>query len=262
METLNQDHRFNAPALFNERPHHSRSGKYNVIPTSRILKELENAGFHATRANQARSVKPENRLFARHVVRLRHNAAPQIGDSIPELVLVNAHNGTSSYKLMLGIFRIVCANGMITGQQFSALTIRHSGHASADIERVITASRRVIDQAGQLNDTVQRWHDTAIDRGRLLDFATQARELVFKDRAAAPDPRHLVLVRRSADYDISNFWTAFNVIQENITKGGIAYRAENNRWRRTRAIRSVDRDVKTNTALWDLADQFQKNALT
>ena len=35
-----------------------------------------------------------------------------VGDSLVEVVLVNSHDGTSSYKLMAGIFRLVCWNGM------------------------------------------------------------------------------------------------------------------------------------------------------
>ena len=41
----------------------------------------------------------------------------QIGtDSVRELILLNSHDGTSSYQLMSGVFRTVCRNGLIVSE--------------------------------------------------------------------------------------------------------------------------------------------------
>jgi hypothetical protein len=66
-------------------------------------------------------VPPRNRekillrkgAFARHLLRFRHAdhlSAPAVGGEVPELVLLNSHDGTSAYKFLTGIFRLVCSN--------------------------------------------------------------------------------------------------------------------------------------------------------
>ena len=52
--------------------------------------------------------------FTKHLLRFRHDSMVEgSGDEIPELILVNSHDGTSSYQLMAGICRTICAHGLI-----------------------------------------------------------------------------------------------------------------------------------------------------
>ena len=37
-------------------------------------------------------------------------------DSVPEVVFLNSHDGTSAYQLRMGIFRVVCTNGLIVSR--------------------------------------------------------------------------------------------------------------------------------------------------
>jgi hypothetical protein len=54
-----------------------------------------------------------------------------VGDSLVEVVLVNSHDGTSSYKLMAGIFRLVCWNGMVVSESMQdSIAVRHKNRAS------------------------------------------------------------------------------------------------------------------------------------
>jgi len=68
----------------------------------------------------------------------------------------------------------------------------------------------------------------------------------------------LLTARRTEDADRTNLWTNFNVIQENVIRGGlrgVRIDTETNRRRRmsTRAVQGIDQDVKLNRALWTLA---------
>lgn len=48
----------------------------------------------------------------KHMLRLRH--ASQInGAEAKEIVLLNSHDGTSSYQMVAGMFRFVCSNGLV-----------------------------------------------------------------------------------------------------------------------------------------------------
>jgi len=59
-----------------------------------------------------------------------------------EIILVNAHDGTSSYQMISGVFRFVCANGLFAGDAFEDLKVRHTGNA---VGRVIEGTYTVLD---------------------------------------------------------------------------------------------------------------------
>jgi hypothetical protein len=60
---------------------------------------------------QTRVRDPGKREFTKHMPRLRHSG--QItGEEANEIVLLNSHDGTSSYQTLAGTFRFVCQNGI------------------------------------------------------------------------------------------------------------------------------------------------------
>jgi len=40
----------------------------------------------------------------------------QLRDAVPEVYFLNSHDGTSAYQLRMGIFRVVCTNGLIVSR--------------------------------------------------------------------------------------------------------------------------------------------------
>jgi hypothetical protein len=40
------------------------------------------------------------------------------GKQVPEIILLNSHDGSSSYQMLPGLFREVCQNGLICGETF------------------------------------------------------------------------------------------------------------------------------------------------
>lgn len=61
------------------------------------------------------------------MLRLRH--AEQItGDEANEIVLLNSHNGTSSYQMLAGVLRFVCQNGMVAGDDVRDIRVPHKGN--------------------------------------------------------------------------------------------------------------------------------------
>jgi hypothetical protein len=92
-----------APAVFADSAHERTSPKYTFIPTERVLAGLLSAGFVPVEAKQAltRTASPSH---ARHVVRLRRRYETiQLRDSIPEVVFLNSHDGTSAYLMLSSV---------------------------------------------------------------------------------------------------------------------------------------------------------------
>ena len=100
-----------APSIFADAPHQSRSERYAYIPTAAVLTELRKEGFQPFMVTQTRVRDEGKREHTKHMLRLRH--ASQInGAEANEIVLLNSHDGTSSYQMLAGQFRFVCSNGL------------------------------------------------------------------------------------------------------------------------------------------------------
>jgi hypothetical protein len=94
---------------------------------------------------------------------------------------------------------------------------------------------------------------TQLEEPQRLSFAGQALALRFpKDRHERMRPAQLLEARRSEDVG-DDLWRVYNVIQENVIRGGVVGQTASNRRSNSRPIKSVRRDVALNAALWTLA---------
>ena len=50
--------------------------------------------------------------IVKHMLRLRRDGEIN-GQHVPEIILLNSHDGTSSYQMLPGYFRFVCQNGWL-----------------------------------------------------------------------------------------------------------------------------------------------------
>ena len=131
------------PSIFATEAHESRSERFAPVPTVTVLDGLRNEGFEPFSAVQARTRVEGKAEFTKHMVRLRHRSLTNTAGDCFEIVLVNANDGTSAYQMIPGFFRFVCANGLMTGDTFGEVKVRHSGNAIGEVAG--------IDQSRSLN---------------------------------------------------------------------------------------------------------------
>ena len=257
-----------APSALALMPHESRSDRYTYIPTLDVIKGMERAGFFPFSATQSRSRDLTRKEFTKHMLRFRrledmHRAAI-VGEVVPEAVLVNAHDGSSAYHLMLGLWRFICGNGaMVSDSEVGSVHIQHKGNI---IDAVVEASDSILKQAPRVLDTVQRWQSLQLTAGEQNAFAEAAHTLRFADSEGQVDTpitaSQLLWTRRGGDVN-PDLWRTFNRVQENVIKGGLSARPprtpENRRPRlvRTREVKGIDQDVRLNRALWQLAERME-----
>ncbi|WP_139496287.1 DUF932 domain-containing protein, partial [Escherichia coli] len=86
------------PSIFGEDRHISRSERYAYIPTITVLENLQREGFQPFFACQTRVRDPGRRGYTKHMLRLRR-AGEINGEHVPEIILLNSHDGTSSYQM-------------------------------------------------------------------------------------------------------------------------------------------------------------------
>ena len=245
-----------APSVFATEAHSSRSARYTFIPTSAVLEGMKAEGFEVFAAGQSRTRIEGKRDFTKHVLRLRHASFTgrniQVGQSVPEIILTNSHDGASGYQLSSGFFRLVCANGMVVGNATNDVRIRHSGNVTGE---VIEGATRVLDDLQIGMDRIQAFEGIQLNRDEQNLLATTALALRYDEGTAPIVPQSLLTARRWDDRGDS-LWLTFNRIQESLTKGGVRGRNAKGGRMSTKAITSIGEDIKLNKQLWILADTF------
>ena len=248
------------PSAFAEEAHGSRSDRYAYIPTSEILAGLRLQGFEVFSAAQARCRTEDRRDHTKHLLRLRHvgdaGRALALNDSLTEICLLNSHDGTSSYQMFAGVFRLACTNGlMVCDSTVGAIKIPHTGKVQ---DRVIDGAFEILDGCTRIVESQETMRSLTLDQDEQNLFASAALTLRYDESKAAPiQAEQLLRPRRMAD-KASDLWTTFNVVQENVVKGGVMGRTARNQRTSTREITGIDQNVKINKALWMLADGMAK----
>lgn len=64
--------------------------------------------------------------YCKHMVRLRREGHIN-GKKIPEIILLNSHDRSSGYQMLPGIFRYVCTNGMVCGNNCGEIHVPYKG---------------------------------------------------------------------------------------------------------------------------------------
>ncbi len=246
------------PSIFAPSAHASRSAKYVYVPTEQIVTKMVSENFLPVLACQSRPRLQDRVNHAKHMIRFRKGGAPIGQQEVPEVILVNSHDGSSSYSMMAGIFRFVCANGMIAGDKFESIKVHHTGNIIDGIlEGAFTVAKdfeRALGTVGQMKEITLTPDEQGI-------FAAQAADLRFEpEEGKAPPliPIRLLDIRRPQDGG-NDLWSVFNRVQENALRGGQTQKTwENGRRHRktTREVRGIDSNVRLNRALWTLAEKM------
>jgi hypothetical protein len=218
-----------APSIFAEGKHGSRSERYTYIPTIDVLRGLRHAG----------QVK----------------ARPEAN----EIILINSHDGASSYQMLAGMFRFVCCNGLVVGDVSNDIRIPHKGNIRDD---VIEGAFRVLEDFETVDASTDGMKALTLQPEEQRAFATAALALRYGEREDGEPPApvtadQLIEARRPEDFGAS-LWTTFQRVQENAMKGGQPGRGAKGRSLHTRPVASIDRSVSLNRALWVLAEEMRK----
>lgn len=242
----------NAPSIFATGRASKTSERYAFIPSIDVVRGLGRAGFKPVMAAQTKSRDANEIEHKKHLIRFRHESSISDNGLIPEIVLVNSHDGSTSYQLRAGIYRLVCTNGLIVGNDSFLRRVKHKGNV---IESVVEAASDLLEIVPLSVRKAQEWEATPLKIEQQTAFAEAASMLKWDQDNVAIDPKRLLSPRRVADSK-KDLWTTLNVIQENLIRGGVRYRTESHQRQSTRAINSVSENVRLNTALWTLTERM------
>ena len=248
-----------APSIFATGKHASRSERYAYIPTIEVLRGLHKEGFAPFMVAQSRSRIEGKTEYTKHMIRMRHAVQVSARPEANEIILINSHDGASSYQMLAGVFRFVCCNGLVCGTVANDIRIPHKGNVQ---DEVIEGAFRVLDDFEAVDASTEAMKALTLNVDEERAFATAALALRYGERSEGQPPapvtaEQLVEARRPEDLGHS-LWTSFQRVQENVMRGGQPGRSTQGRRVRTREVASIDRGVSLNRALWMLAEEMRK----
>jgi len=223
------------------------SDKYRFISSGEFVKDVEASGFKLISAQGAK----RGTGLGKHKLEFTMPGIPRVHGCEPRLVVVNAHDGSSSFRLMLGFFRFVCSNGLVVGKSISTERIVHVGYAR---EYVAQALENTIKKFPQTAEIVVKLANTQVTPEAMANFLNAVKEL--RPTAMPVDVTQLVRIARKEDCEMDAF-TIFNRVQENLIQGQYQTSTVTKRGieqRKARAISAVSENLRINRAIWDAAE--------
>ena len=243
------------------RQHLGISDKYVHVPTEQVIEDIMKLGWSPINAYRVNSRKKRNGV-GRHMVKfVNYNFMQEGKTEYPELLLTNSHDGTTAFKLDVGIFRLVCSNGMvIKSQDFGSMKVRHYGY---DFDTIKGAVNSLVEQIPDYLKQVEDMKEQELEREQMLEFAREAALLRFKTANIETidqlvDVDDLLESTRKED-EGNGLWEVFNRLQEKVVNGKFNY-ALGKKERKARPVKGFKSQVKLNQDLWELASSYLPEA--
>ena len=239
------------------------SGKYLFVNTETIIDDLDKLGWKPVQAAQ-RKGRGKSTIFSKHMIAFQNPDLKIKGsdgdDSFPRIIMTNSHDGMQAFKFSVGIFRLVCSNGLVVAdEQFSDFKIKHKGYTFDELRGVVNQAVadlpnkvEVLNQMKKRVLSSEEKNKLALDamliRAGIEPGSEKAKKFNYDDETIIDilDPK-----RKEDEGD--DLWRVFNVVQEKITQGDFHAALTGAKVRKVRKIKSFEKDLKVNKELFKLA---------
>ena len=253
-----------APLVFADAPTNpDLSKKYLFVNTETIIDDLNKLGWLPVQAAQ-RNSRGGKTIFSKHMIAFQNpdiKISSEDGDeAYPRILLTNSHDGMQAFKFSVGIFRMVCSNGLVVAdEQFSDFKIKHKGYTFGELRKVVkTAVADLPNKVQIMNDmknrilTQEEKNKLALDAMLIRANITPGSEKAAKFNYDDETTEDILDPKRKEDKG-DDLWRVFNVIQEKITQGEFSAALKGAKVRKVRKIKSFEKDIKVNQELFKLA---------
>ncbi len=250
----NQELKELAPTLFTREPHYEVSDKYHFIPTIEVIEQIKSHNWYPVSVSQADVRDEAKDGYQQHCVRFRHFENllnPQ--DNAVELLLFNSHDRTKSFSISAGIYRFVCANGLVVSDSvFESYKIKHIGDRDNDVANAVAKITAIKDK---LLDKIKTLSNIQLSNLEKQSFAKLAIPLRFEEHLEV-NLNDLLVPNRKEDYK-DDLYTTLNTIQEHLIRGNVSgINKETGRRFTSKEIKSITNDTHINKGLWDIAEKI------
>ena len=230
-------------------PSPDTSHRYAFIDTKRVVQDMRDLGYEVAGFRRP-NFRTSAGAFGLHEVdfRLPKDIKKPAAET-PRVLFLNTYDGSRKAQVITGVFRLVCINGLIAGSTLQNEKFLHLGDYEDELVKQIKSAGEIAIKAF---DQIERYRGQDISRSEALRMAKRAVELrTPEDAKFEISPTNALLRRRREDIR-SDLWTTWNVLQENLLKGGIPVTDENGKVRTMRGVTQIQKSNDLNRDLWDL----------
>ena len=237
--------------------------KYLFVNTETIIDDLGKLGWKPVSAAMRKS-RGVDTIFSKHQVSFQN---PDImikskdgDDAFPRIILSNSHDGLQAFKFSVGIFRLVCSNGLVVAdEKFSDFKIKHKGYTFSELRDVVSKAVKDLPNKVEVLNKMKSRILTKDEKEKLALDAMLIRAGITPDSDKAKKFEYdeetlqdILEPKREADKG-DDLWRTFNVIQEKITQGDFHAALKGAKVRKVRKIKSFEKDLEVNKKLFKLA---------
>lgn len=254
-----------APLVFADEPTNPElSGKYLFVNTETIIDDLAKLNWYPVQVAQRKARKSEGTIFSKHMVAFQNpdiKITSQDGDdAFPRILLLNSHDGMQAFKFSVGIFRLVCSNGLVVAdEQFSDFKIKHKGYTFAELRNVVLQAVNDLPNKVEVMNSMRQRVLTEDEKAKLAVDALLIRagitpntEEAMKFEYDSETIDDILQPKRNEDKG-DDLWRVFNVVQEKIINGDFHAALKGSKVRKVRKIKSFEKDIEVNKELFKLA---------
>ena len=243
------------------------SQKYEFMTTSDVIDILGNMNWLVHSGSSQKTKKdPET---TKHMIRFRNESLNWNGDSVPEILLVNSHDRTSALTFHVGIFRLICSNGLVVADKtFEKFRVRHM---FTNFETVSNTITHISQKLPEVFKTIQTFEGIILTPDQQMELALRSIAIRY--------PEYLDVKTNEVRYDLihkamnvqdvltpqriqdegDNLWVTYNRVQEHIIKGGFKKMGVGNKQIQARELTNIKMLINVNQGLWDVAHSYSQN---
>ena len=238
------------------------SDRYVHANTMTVVEDLAKLGWYPVQAKQCRNKKNSSGIRSFHMIALQNpdvkitktlDNGETIVDTYPRIILTNSHDGFNSFKFMVGLFRLVCSNGLVVcNNQMVDMSIRHINYDFEELRRIVASA---IEQVPGIVSTMNEMRTIMLTDEQKTALATEVvkiRKGIEDDENYAVDAEVVedILTPVRNEDNGNDLWTIFNICQEKMIKGGFGLQSKTNKLRKQKGITSIKNDIEFNQKLW------------
>ena len=252
------------PVAFKDAPTNPDvTDRYLFVNTETIIDDLDKLGWMPVTAAMRKN-RGKDTIFSKHMVSFQN---PNIkitskdgDDAFPRIIMTNSHDGLQAFKFSVGIFRLVCSNGLVVAdEKFSEFKIRHKGYTFAELRDVVAQAVKDLPNKVEVLNKMRNKILTQDEKQKLALDAVLIRAGITPDSDKAKEFEYdqetiqdILEPKRKEDQG-DDLWKTFNVIQEKITQGEFHAPLKGAKVRKVRKIKSFEKDLQVNKELFKLA---------
>ena len=248
------------------------SDKYIQANTMTIVEDLAKLGWYPVQAKQCRNKKNSSGIHSFHMIAFQNpevkinktlDNGEKVVDTYPRIILTNSHDGFNSFKFMVGLFRMICSNGLVVcNDQMVNMSIRHINYDFEELRKIVASA---IEQIPNIVNTMNDMRNVILNDEQKTNLAKE----VIKLRKGYAENENIqvedeviedILKPIRREDNGNDLWTIFNICQEKMIKGGFGFRGRRNKMRKQKGITSIKKDMEFNQKLWNSATKYLEAA--